>query len=105
MKRKRPDTPDRKIEREFYPAGRKRGALVTQSVEYDDKGRLLRYSLALIDAQRFGPDNGRVVGYDSSHGHHHRHCGGKVEPIRFVSFEALLDRFEREVNEYLEQET
>lgn len=77
---------------------------MTQRVDYDERGRLVKYSLALIDAHRFGPDNGRVLGYDSAHGTHHRHHRGKVEPVKFESFEALLERFEKEVADYLQEE-
>ena len=33
-------------------------------------------------------DNGRVLGYDNNHGHHHRHFMGQVEAVEFESYEA-----------------
>ena len=44
-------------------------------------------------------DNGRVVGYDNSHGEHHRHFAGAGEKFAFISYEKLLQRFPNEVRE------
>ena len=44
-------------------------------------------------------DNGRVLGYDDSHGYHHRHFIGRVEPIEFAGYPALVERFVAEVHE------
>jgi hypothetical protein len=60
---------------------------------------VVKYSLAYINPRICGPDNGRVLGYDNSHGHHHRHSMGKVSSVDFPGYEALLDRFQREVTE------
>lgn len=87
---------------EFYPKGRKGGMVVRIQTDYSRGGRLLRYSLALIDTHRSGVDSGRILGYDNAHGHHHRHCEGKVETVGFESYESIEKRFEAEVREYLE---
>jgi hypothetical protein len=42
-------------------------------------------------------DNGRVLGYDNSHGHHHRHFRGAVEPFEYVDYQGVRDRFDDEV--------
>jgi len=42
-------------------------------------------------------DNGRVLGYDNSHGRHHRHFMGDVAPLEFDSYAALSARFQEEV--------
>ena len=47
----------------------------------------------------FGPDNGRVLGYDNNHGEHHRHFAGAEEKFAFISYEGLLERFLDEVRE------
>ena len=60
----------------LYPKGRKRGVVVRIQVDYSRKGRLLRYSLVLID--------GRVLGYDNVHGHHYRHQGVHLINIAYV---------------------
>lgn len=59
-------------------------------------GRVTRYNLAYINHSLHAGDNGRVVGYDNTHDGHHRHYFGKVEPIDFVSFENIEDRFEQD---------
>jgi hypothetical protein len=94
--------PARSSRDEFYPKGRKGGVVVRIQTDYSRGGRLLRYSLALIDTHRSGVDSGRVLGYDNAHGHHHRHCDGKVETAEFESYESIEKRFEAEVHQYLE---
>ena len=49
-------------------------------------------------------DNGRVLGYDNSHGFHHRHFMGKVETIKFKDYETLASRFRDEVQELWRKE-
>jgi hypothetical protein len=44
-------------------------------------------------------DNGRVLGYDNSHDHHHRHFMGNLESFEFSGYEALATRFYSEVRE------
>ena len=39
-------------------------------------------------------DNGRVVGYDNQHGHHHRHYFGVVAAVEFTSFDDIEDQFQ-----------
>ena len=60
---------------------------------------VVKYSLAYINPRICGSDKGRVLGCDNSHGHHHRHFMGKVSSLDFPGYEALLDRFQREVTE------
>jgi hypothetical protein len=88
---------------EFYPKGRRRGIVVRVQADFARSGRLLRYALTLVDS-RAGPDNGRVLGYDNTHGHHHRHADGNVTSTEFTSYEDLVKRFEAEVREYLTQQ-
>ena len=104
-KRSRPEDeldPEKSVRDEFYPKGRKRGLAVRIQVDYSRNGRLLRYSLALIDTQNTSADNGWLLGYDNAHGYHHRHCFGKVEPVEFESYESIETRFEGEVRKHLE---
>jgi len=62
----------------------------------DNTGKVTRYNLAYINHALHSGDHGRVVGYDNAHNSHHRHYFGVVEPIEFVSFEDIEDRFERD---------
>jgi hypothetical protein len=57
----------------------------------------VKYSLAYINPGVCAKDNGRVLGYDNSHDHHHRHFMGTQEPFAFTRYEALAARFYREV--------
>jgi hypothetical protein len=40
-----------------------------------------------------------LLGYDNSHGYHHRHFMGTVEPIEFHGYQHLAERFYAEVRE------
>jgi hypothetical protein len=78
--------------------GKRRGAIVKE--EISQRGaEVVKYSLAYINPRVCGPDNGRVLGYDNSHGRHHRHFMGKISSVDFPGYEALLDRFRRELTE------
>ncbi|NHN42639.1 hypothetical protein G9C85_13510 [Halorubellus sp. JP-L1] len=37
------------------------------------------------------------IRYDNHHGTHERHEGDRVEEVRFTGYEALLERFRREI--------
>jgi hypothetical protein len=39
-----------------------------------------------------------ILGYDSAHGHHHRHYRGKVTTVSFESFEQIESCFQKEWN-------
>lgn len=78
--------------------GKRKGAILKDEVWYLD-GEVVAYNLAYINLKRCRVDHGRVLGYDNSHGFHHRHFMGEVEAIEFRSYEALLERFIREVHE------
>jgi len=78
---------------------RRHGIYLVRKIDMDEQGNIVNYSLAYIDPAICSKDNGRVLGYDSSHGHHHRHYKGKTEPVDFTSFTELEQRFEMEVME------
>ena len=61
--------------------------------------RLVKYSLAYVNPRLCAVDNGRVLGYDNTHGYHHRHFRGEVEDIKFSGYEELVQRFQQEVQE------
>jgi hypothetical protein len=74
---------------------RKHGnGVLRREVWIDDKGKVVRYNLAYINHEEFQGDNGRVIGYDNAHGHHHRHVRGKVEAVEFSGFEDIESRFQ-----------
>ena len=66
-------------------------------------GKVEKYNLAYINPRVCQSDNGRVLGYDHSHGHHHRHYMGEVEPFEFYGYSALQARFETEFRQLLKE--
>lgn len=89
---------DMKIVDESHKISDKRGNGSLRREVWVDKetGKITRYNLAYINHNIFTGDNGRVVGYDNAHDGHHRHYLGNVEPVEFVSFEAVEERFEQD---------
>jgi len=83
---------------EYRLKGKRKGALLREQI-WLEGGRVVGYSLAYINLKRCSVDNGRVLGYDNSHGFHHRHSMGQVEPVNFSTYEELADRFFNEVHE------
>ncbi len=63
-----------------------------------EKGKdiVTRYNLAYINHAIYRGDNGRVLGFDNAHGFHHRHYMGEVVAVDFVSYDAILQRFQNE---------
>lgn len=78
------------------------GILLREEV-WTRAGKIDKYNLAYINPRVCRSDNGRVLGYDHSHGHHHRHYMGEVEPFEFVGYSALQARFEAEVRQLLKE--
>jgi hypothetical protein len=77
----------------------RRGAVLKEEVWQDQNGNVVKYSLAYINPAICGTDNGRVLGYDNSHDHHHRHFMGAQGLIEYAGYEALAKLFYREVRE------
>lgn len=78
--------------------GKRKGGLLKE-FKCSEGGQIVAYSLAYINLRRCAIDNGRVLGYDNSHGYHHRHLMGTVEAVDFTTYEALVQRFISEVHE------
>jgi hypothetical protein len=89
---------EKRVDETLHLAGRRRGAVLKEEVWYEGQ-RVVKYSLAYVNPRLCGVDNGRVLGYDNGHDYHHRHFMGKVEEIEFEGYEALLNRFQQEVQE------
>jgi len=83
--------------------GKRKGALLKEQVWFED-GEVVAYSLAYINLRRCSVDHGRVLGYDNSHGYHHRHYMGSVEEAAFTNYKALAERFIAEVHELWRRE-
>ncbi len=86
---------DRKLVDDSHYINPKRGnGQLRREIWVDAKGRVTRYNLAYVNHELHAGDNGRVVGYDNQHGHHHRHYFGVVTPVEFTNFEDLEDHFQ-----------
>jgi hypothetical protein len=83
---------------EYRLKGRRKGALLKEETWVED-GNVVGYSLAYVNLKIFPGDNGRVLGYDNSHGYHHRHFMGRVEPVDFSNYADLAEKFFKEVHE------
>lgn len=70
--------------------------MLRREIWVDRSGRVQKYNLAYINHRIFAADDGRVLGYDSAHGYHHRHYRGRVTMEQFESFEKIEARFQRE---------
>jgi hypothetical protein len=51
--------------------------------------KVISYALAYINPAIYGGDNGRVLGYDNSHGYSHRHFMGSMTAEEFPGYEVL----------------
>ena len=71
----------------------RRGSMLKEEVWESADGEVVRYSLAYMNPNICGLDNGRVLGYDNSHDHHHRHFMGRQESFAFAGYESLATRF------------
>ena len=76
---------------------------IREEVWQDFPGVVVKYNLAFINHSLCAEDQGRVLGYDNNHGHHHRHYAGAEEKFSFVSYEKLLERFLDEVRRLREK--
>lgn len=81
-------------ETEFWCAGGV--GILREEVWVDDANVVIRYNLALLLPHCFGPDNGRVLGFDNAHGVHERHFLGELRPFRFENYLATAKRLYRE---------
>ena len=84
------------VDEEFYLSNAKGGGILRREIWIDDRGGVVRYNLAYINHLIYAGDNGRVLGYDSAHGYHHRHYRGAVTPVAFKSYEEIEVRFQSE---------
>jgi hypothetical protein len=94
---KKSTKPEKRIDQTHHLTGKRRGTILKEEVWYDGY-IVVKFSLAYVDP-RVGVDNGRVLGYDSSHGFAHRHYKGEMEKIEFSGYAAVVDRFEEELRE------
>jgi CHASE1-domain containing sensor protein len=106
LSRKRTTKPaiQKVIDETIYLKRPRRGAKLKEEVWQTGETGVAKYSLAYVNPSVCGVDNGRVLGYDNSHGEHHRHFMGRQEAFEFVGYESLAARFYSEVQELWRQE-
>ena len=92
------------VDETIYLKRPRRGARLKEEVWQSEDGEVLKYSLAYVNPGLCGPDNGRVLGYDNSHDHHHRHFMGNQTSFEFNGYESLAARFYAEVRELWRKE-
>jgi len=92
-RRKKPVAPVKAIDEEHRVRCAAGLALRREEVWIDEEGQVVHYNLALICPELWAGDNGRVLGYDNSHGVHHRHYKGATEAVDFKSYGAVAAKF------------
>ena len=102
-KRKNAKIKFKRIVFEQFPVNPKRGGGILKIEAWqNDKGKIVKYSMAYINHLIFSGDNGRVLGYDNTHEFHHRHYFGEIsEVVDFTTYQDLLDCFEEEIKEFI----
>ena len=83
--------------------GIRKGALIKEELWRED-GRVVSYNLAYINLKLSRVDHGRILGFDNSHGYHHRHFRGNVEAVPESSYEAVYSRFIAELHALWKEE-
>ncbi len=104
MKKKKPAKNQfTKVVSEQFPINQKRGGGIIKIEAWEnEKGQIVKYSMAYINSLIFSEDNGRVLGYDNTHNYHHKHYLGEISEVDdFTNYEELVKRFEKEIKEYI----
>jgi len=93
----------KKVVSEQFPVNLKKGGGILKIEAWEnEKGEIVKYSMAYINHLIFAGDNGRVLGYDNTHDFHHKHYFGEIsEVVDFTTYQNLLDRFEQEIKEFI----
>ena len=89
---------EKRIDQTSYLTGARFGSVLKYEAWFEG-GKVVKYSLAYVNPLISSVDNGRILGYDNAHGHHHRHFKGTVKEVNFEDYDALVSRFEEELRE------
>ena len=61
------------VDERLYLSKANGGGMQRREIWVDRRGKVARYNLVYVNHLLYAGDNGRVLGYDSDHGTHHRH--------------------------------
>jgi hypothetical protein len=90
------------VSEQFPINPKKGGGIVKIDAWENEQGKIIKYSMAYINHLIFSGDNGRVLGYDNTHDFHHRHYLGEITELDdFTSYYELVERFEKEIREFI----
>jgi hypothetical protein len=84
------------VDERHYLAKSKGGGMLRREIWIDQANRVVRYNLAYINHLVYSGDNGRVLGYDSARGRHHRHHRGAATAVAAASFARIEALFRSE---------
>ena len=84
------------VDERFYLSSAKGGGILRRELWVDRRGYVVRYNLAYVNPAIYAGDNGRVLGYDSAHGKHHRHYKAQVTTVEWAGFAQIELRLQRE---------
>jgi len=100
---KKAKTKFKKVVSEQFPINPKAGGGILKIEAWENEnGEIVKYSMAYINHLIFSDDNGRVIGYDNTHHFHHKHYLGEISEVSdFISYQDLVDRFEKEIKEFI----
>jgi len=95
--------PFQKVVSELFPIAEKRGGGLNKIAAWEDiDGKIVKYSIVYINHLIYADDNGRVLGYDNTHNYHHKHYLGRITPVEnFTSYQDLVERFGKEIKEFI----
>jgi hypothetical protein len=93
------------VDDRLYLSKAKGGGMLRREIWVDGEGRVARYNLAFINHLIYAGDNGRVLGYDSAHGIHHRHFKGQTVAVNLRRFERIEARFQQEWTQLVKEGT
>lgn len=95
---------DKVVDESFYIKEKNGGGQVKIEAWQNSEGEIVKYSIAYINHLICPADNGRVLGYDNSHGYHHKHYMGEmIETENFSTYQELVERFEEELTEFIKR--
>jgi hypothetical protein len=90
------------VSEQFFISPKKGGGIIKIDVWENHLGEVVKYSMAYINHLIYSGDNGRVLGYDNTHAHHHRHFMGEISDVDdFTTYFDIVQRFENELKEFI----